>query len=107
MARAKRYYLPGHIWYITHRCHKKEFLLKFARVINEALINDRLQRESHWTQSVAVGDKEVLQSVKERLNHHVQGRYVESTESGSFQLREAQTSYGLKSFKYSNTFVWS
>ena len=31
MPRAKRYFLPGCIWHITHRCHKKEFLLKFAR----------------------------------------------------------------------------
>ncbi|MFK5952299.1 MAG: transposase [Desulfobacterium sp.] len=254
MARAKRHYLPGHIWHITHRCHKKEFLLKFARDrrrwvewlfearkryglkilnyivtsnhihllvdgggchvipesirliagrtaqefnqrkkrkgafwedryhatavqqgdhlikcliyidlnmvrtgivnhpsewefsgyneiqnprqryriidyesmknlfgfsdlnhmkeshqkwINEALENDRLKRESHWTQSVAVGDKEFLQSVKESLNHNVRGRSVESTDSGSFQLREAQTSYGLKSLEYSNIFVWS
>jgi len=67
----------------------------------------RLKRESHWTQSVAVGDKEFLQSVKKSLNHHVHGRSVESTDSGRFQLREAQTSYGLKSFEYPNTFVWS
>ena len=31
MARANRHYIPGCIWHITHRCHKKEFLLKFAR----------------------------------------------------------------------------
>jgi len=31
MPRAKRHFLPGHVWHITHRCHKKEFLLKFAR----------------------------------------------------------------------------
>jgi len=31
MARANRHILPGHIWHITHRCHKQEFLLKFAR----------------------------------------------------------------------------
>ena len=31
MPRANRHYLPGHAWHITHRCHKKEFLLKFAR----------------------------------------------------------------------------
>ena len=31
MARANQYYIPGLIWHITHRCHKKEFLLKFAR----------------------------------------------------------------------------
>lgn len=31
MARAKRHYLPGYVWHITHRCHKKEFLLKLER----------------------------------------------------------------------------
>jgi putative transposase len=31
MPRASRHYIPGYIWHITHRCHKKEFLLKFAR----------------------------------------------------------------------------
>lgn len=31
MPRANRYFLPGFIWHITHRCHKKDFLLKFSR----------------------------------------------------------------------------
>ena len=31
MARAQRHFIPGYIWHITHRCHKREFLLKFAR----------------------------------------------------------------------------
>jgi REP element-mobilizing transposase RayT len=31
MARANRYYQPGLIWHITHRCHKREFLLKFIK----------------------------------------------------------------------------
>lgn len=31
MARANRHYLPGQIWHLTHRCHKRQFLLKFAR----------------------------------------------------------------------------
>ena len=39
MPRANRYYLPNHIWHITHRCHKQEFLLKFSR--------DR-KRWLHW-----------------------------------------------------------
>ena len=39
MARANRHYLPGHVWHITHRCHRKEFLLKFAQ--------DR-RRWVHW-----------------------------------------------------------
>lgn len=31
MARAKRHYILGHIWHITHRGHKRVFLLKFAK----------------------------------------------------------------------------
>ncbi len=39
MPRANRHHIPGQVWHITHRCHKKEFLLKFAR--------DR-KRWIHW-----------------------------------------------------------
>jgi len=39
MARAKRHYIPGQIWHLTHRCHKREFLLKLKR--------DR-KRWLHW-----------------------------------------------------------
>jgi REP element-mobilizing transposase RayT len=31
MARANRHHIPGQVWHITRRCHKKEFLLKFSR----------------------------------------------------------------------------
>jgi len=31
MARANRHYIPGCVWHITHRCHKKEFLLQFSK----------------------------------------------------------------------------
>ena len=31
MARAKRHFIPGYIWHIKHRCHKREFLLKFSK----------------------------------------------------------------------------
>ena len=31
MARGRLFYLPGQIWHITHRCHNRCFLLKFAR----------------------------------------------------------------------------
>lgn len=31
MSRANRYFLQGNIWHITHRCHKKDFLLWHRR----------------------------------------------------------------------------
>ena len=30
MPRAHRHYLAGQIWHLTHRCHERQFLLKFA-----------------------------------------------------------------------------
>lgn len=39
MPRANRFYVPGAVWHITHRCHGRQFLLKFER--------DRL-RWKHW-----------------------------------------------------------
>ena len=31
MPRANRHHLPGQVWHITHRCHQRQFLFKFAR----------------------------------------------------------------------------
>ena len=31
MTRTNRHHLPGYVWHITHRCHKREFLLKFDK----------------------------------------------------------------------------
>ena len=39
MPRAKRLYVPGCVWHLTHRCHNRDFLLRFER--------DR-QRWRHW-----------------------------------------------------------
>jgi putative transposase len=31
MPRANRHFFPGYVWHIMQRCHRKIFLLKFAR----------------------------------------------------------------------------
>ncbi len=31
MPRANRFHLPGYVWHLTHRCHDRRFLLRFAR----------------------------------------------------------------------------
>jgi len=31
MPRANRHHIPGQIWHITHPCHQRQFLLRFAR----------------------------------------------------------------------------
>ena len=37
MPRAHRHFLPGHVWHLTHRCHERDFLFKFARDRNRYL----------------------------------------------------------------------
>ena len=37
MPRANRHFLPGHVWHLTHRCHERDFLLKFAHDRNTYL----------------------------------------------------------------------
>lgn len=39
MPRAKRVAIPGGVWHLTHRCHSRQFLLKFQRDRN---------RWRHW-----------------------------------------------------------
>jgi putative transposase len=31
MTRANRHYIPGYVWHITHRCHRRQFLFKFSK----------------------------------------------------------------------------
>ena len=35
MPRANRYFTKGQIWHVTHRCHDRAFLLRFARDRNQ------------------------------------------------------------------------
>ena len=49
MARANRHHLPGYVWHITHRCHKREFLLKFD---NEEEYKTTLERIGQFQKQV-------------------------------------------------------
>ena len=81
MARAKRHYVPGYIWHITHRCHKREFLLKFSK--------DR-HRYLQWLYQAR---KRYGLSI---LNYMVTANHVHVLVSGGgegFQLREEAADY--------------
>ena len=45
MPRANRHRIAGQVWHITQRCHRREFLLKFAR--------DRRAWAAHYPQITA------------------------------------------------------
>jgi putative transposase len=182
MARANRHHIPGQVWHITHRCHKKEFLLKFSKdrrcwhswlfeakkrfdlkILNyvitsnyihllvidngpdvipkslqleicgfneiqnpperygvidmsslrslcgfpdpgqfseqyrqwfqEAISNGNKQRESCWTESIAVGGIGFVEETKARLGIKGIGRRIEEQEADRFVLREEAEPY--------------
>jgi hypothetical protein len=88
MARAKRHYLAGHTWHITHRCHKGEFLLKFAKDRRRYL---QWLWEDRYHAPAVETDRHLLQGFVEKtrqeLGIRAKGRKV--VEAGpSYQLRE-------------------
>ncbi len=74
--------------------------------IATALRESEFNRESKWTQSLAVGDKSFLEQIKERLGIRAKGRRIYDSED-EYQLRERQALYsGWHDSDTENTFGW-
>jgi len=69
--------------------------------IEETLENDGRVRESKWTESVAVGSKGFIETIKKILGFQVKSRDVIKT-GENYQLREQQTAYSPL-FAHENT----
>ncbi|MBV1910624.1 MAG: hypothetical protein KUG78_15080 [Kangiellaceae bacterium] len=115
MPRASRSFIPNQIWHVTHRCHIKEFLLKFkrdrkrlceltgvnetnqlsqvhARWVNDALTNKSHQRDEKWTTSVAVGSHAFAESYMEKAGGKVSYRKMKVS-NGCTIIKEPEVSY--------------
>jgi REP element-mobilizing transposase RayT len=119
MERANRHYIPNCIWHITHRCHKREFLLRFLkdrkrwiywlfeakkrfglRILNYAvtsnhihlLVIDSGSREPCWTESIAVGSSQFVEDTKVKLGLKARGRKVVEN-NDVFELKEPIAPY--------------
>lgn len=85
MARGNRHFVPGHVWHLTHRCHKREFLLKFSK--------DRL-RWMQWLYEAKKRFSLVILNYVVTCNHiHVivYGKDDSETISKSIQLLAGRT----------------
>jgi hypothetical protein len=83
MPRANRHFLPGLIWHITHRCHQKDFLLKFA--------HDRA-RYLYWLFEAKKRIGLCVLNYKDALGNKALNREVRAS-SESHTLREAGKPY--------------
>ena len=67
-------------------------------------------RDSKWTETIAVGSKQFIEKVKEKLAFRARGRKVDAGGNGSFHLREEQSTYGDDSVNIDlvteNTILW-
>lgn len=65
-------------------------------------------RDSRWTQSIATGSREFIESVKQKLGSIARGRQVVKTGGAHHELKEAQSAYGNRALvgKEANTVKW-
>ncbi|MBZ5535370.1 MAG: transposase [Acidobacteriia bacterium] len=61
--------------------------------IEEALQRKQLERQSHWSESLAVGSPAFVETVRKQLGARARGRDVIASEPGC-QLRENEAAYG-------------
>ena len=73
---------------------------------NSAMRTENRGKENRWTQSIAVGSKTFIETMKETLGFRAKGRKIICADD-SFELRELLAPYGkTNSQDCGNTFLW-
>ena len=86
------------------------------RWIEASLQVDEPERESHWTESIAVGSKSFIEKIKKSFGFKAKGRTIAASK-GHYQLREDVSGFGNTSWhgfgpdagadaEMINTFFW-
>jgi REP element-mobilizing transposase RayT len=82
--------------------------------VEEAVRINSHQRENLWTESIAVGSKSFVETLKEELGYRARGRRINESESGSgSELREHVSDYradfdaGNGGLSQNNSHVWN
>ena len=81
------------------------------RWIEETLRINRHARDTKWTQSVAIGSKEFVETTKDKLGYRAEGRKIVKSDE-DHQFREQQASYMANSgpkkvvLSNKNTYLW-
>ena len=90
MARAHRHFLPNQVWHITHRCHQDAH----GQWLETALIINTHQRESFWSNSVAVGSENFIEKIHMELGVLAHGRSCQPV-GEQFILKEPDATYDV------------
>jgi putative transposase len=75
--------------------------------VDSEIETNRSEKESKWTQSVAVGSKTFIETMKEGLGFRAKGRKIIRADD-AFELREVIRPYGKATDQDSgNTYLWN
>jgi hypothetical protein len=87
----------------------EDLIANYQRWVEDSLTHANHQRDSKWTQSIAVGGKSFVEEVKSKLGFRAQGREIIET-NGGYHLREKQMPYD-KNYDFEkrndNSFLWA
>jgi len=73
---------------------------------DSAVLSGNCDRESKWTQSIAVGSKRFIEQMKQSLGFRAKGRKIIGADD-TFELRQVRRPYGKADGPDSgNTFLW-
>ena len=75
MARANRLRVDGGVFHVTHRCHNREFLLKFARDRDayRSKLLEHIGQYEVWLLDLSTNESSWVASVKLELSEDFQG----------------------------------
>lgn len=71
----------------------EQFSEQYRQWVQEAIMNGTKQRESCWSESIAVGSVGYVEDIRTRLGVHGNGRVIEEQEFGRCVLREKSEPY--------------
>ncbi len=94
-----------------------DFQSAHKRWVEASLTGDKSERESEWTESIAVGGRSFVEKVKENLGFRAKGRTITGNKD-QYQLREKVSDFGNTSIHGSesdagqhvvmdNSFFWN
>ena len=73
--------------------------------MDSEILTNKSEKESKWTQSVAVGSKTFIETMKEGLGFRAKGRKIIHADD-TFELREVIRSYGKATDQdFGNTYL--
>ena len=59
--------LPRILLWLVRSCDASEFRKQLNVVLEEAILNDQLERQARWTEAVAVGERAYVEAIQEQI----------------------------------------